>query len=211
MEDKIQRSFIQTYGFKLVCVDDNFSKPFKTYLGKDSVYNFVNSMIKESKSWSGLVKKYFEKELVMTNEDNGNFENSTESWTCDNSYVHDDVKPRDRCHITGKYKGSTHRDCNVNEKLNHKIPVVFHNLKTYDSHFIKQELEQFDLKMNFITNGLEKCMSFKINNGLSLIDSFKFLSFSLDNLVKNLGKDDFKYLSQEFDSNILDLVKQKGC
>ena len=50
MEDKIQRSFIQTYGFKLVCVDDKFSKPFKTYLGKDSVYNFVNSMIKESKS-----------------------------------------------------------------------------------------------------------------------------------------------------------------
>ena len=32
----------------------------------------------------------------------------------------------------------------------------------------------------------------------------------LDSLVKNLGKDDFKYLSQEFESNILNLVKQKG-
>ena len=53
-------------------------------------------------------------------------------------------------------------------------------------------------------------MSFTINNKLSFIDSFQFLSSSLDSLVKNLNKDDFKYLSQEFDNNVLDLVKQKG-
>ena len=52
-------------------------------------------------------------------------------------------------------------------------------------------------------------MNFSINNKLSFIDSFQFLSSSLDSLVKHLSKDDFKYLSQEFDSNILDLVKQK--
>ena len=46
---------------------------------------------------------------------------------------------------------------------------------------------------------------------LSFFDSFQFLNCSLDSLVKNLGKDDFKYLSQEFDNNVLeDLVKQKG-
>ena len=53
-------------------------------------------------------------------------------------------------------------------------------------------------------------MSFSINNKLSFIDSFQFLSSSLDSLVKNLAKDDFKYLSQEFDNNVLDLVKQEG-
>ena len=53
-------------------------------------------------------------------------------------------------------------------------------------------------------------MSFIINNKLNFIDSFYFFSSSLDSLVKNLDKDDFKYLSQEFDNNILDLVKQKG-
>ena len=45
---------------------------------------------------------------------------------------------------------------------------------------------------------------------LRFIDNFQFLSFSLDRLVKNLNKDDFKYQSQEFDYNVLDLVKQKG-
>ena len=42
-------------------------------------------------------------------------------------------------------------------------------------------------------------MSFNINNKLIFVDSFQFLSSSLDNLVKNLDKDDFKYLKLEFD------------
>ena len=49
-------------------------------------------------------------------------------------------------------------------------------------------------------------MSFTINNKLSFIDSFQFLSSSLD----SLAKDDSKYLSQELDNNVLDLVEQKG-
>ena len=57
---------------------------------------------------------------------------------------------------------------------------------------------------------MEKYTSFSINNKLSSFDSFQFLSFSLDSLVKNSSKDDIKYLSQEFDNNALDLVKQKG-
>ena len=53
-------------------------------------------------------------------------------------------------------------------------------------------------------------MSFTINNNLSFIDSFQFLSSSLDSLGQSLNKDDFKYLSQELNNNVLDLVKQIG-
>ena len=73
-----------------------------------------------------------------------------------------------------------------------------------------QELGKFNPEINVIPNGLENCMSFSINNKLHFIHSFKFLSSSLDSLVKNLSNDDFKYLSQEFDNNVLDLVKQNG-
>ena len=62
-----------------------------------------------------------------------------------------------------------------------------------------QELHKFNLKINAIPNGLEEYMSFSINSKLSFIDSFQFLSSSLDSLVKNLAKDDFKNLSQELD------------
>ena len=56
----------------------------------------------------------------------------------------------------------------------------------------------------------EKYMTFNINNKVAFPDSFQSLSSSLDSLIKVLGKDGFKYLSQEFDSVILGLVKQKG-
>ena len=52
-------------------------------------------------------------------------------------------------------------------------------------------------------------MSFTINNKLSFINIIQFPSSSLDSLVKKLNKNDFKYLSQEFSNNVLDLVKQK--
>ena len=156
------------------------------------------------------MKKHFNKELVMTKEDNEDFKNSTTSWICDNDYIDTDVKVRDHCHITGKYRGSADTDCNINLKLNRKIPTVFYNLKNYDSHLIMQEPGKFNLEIRVIPNGLEKYKSFTINNKLSVIDSFQFLCFSFDSLDKNLNKVDFKYLSQEFDKNKLDLVKQKG-
>ena len=81
--------------------------------------------------------------------------------------------------MTGKYGGSAHRDCNINVKLNHKIPVVFHNLKNYDSHLIMQELGKLNLKINAIPNGLEKDKSFTVNNKLSFIESFQFLRSSI--------------------------------
>ena len=52
-------------------------------------------------------------------------------------------------------------------------------------------------------------MNFSIKNTLIFIDRFQFLRFSFDSLVKNLDKDNFRYLSQELDNNVLDLVKQK--
>ena len=56
----------------------------------------------------------------------------------------------------------------------------------------------------------QKNMSFNTNKKLSFINSFHVLSPSLDSLVKALAKDDFRYSSQEFDSNVLYLVKEKG-
>ena len=73
-----------------------------------------------------------------------------------------------------------------------------------------QKLAKFILKINVIPNGLERYISFTINSILSFIDSFQFLSSSLDSSVKSLNKADFKYLSQEIDNNVLGLVKRKG-
>ena len=80
-------------------VDDKFSTPFKSYLGEDAVTNFINSMVEKSKYFSDVMKKHFNKELVMTKKDNEDFKNSTKCWICDYDYVDGDVKVRDHCHI----------------------------------------------------------------------------------------------------------------
>ena len=97
-------------------------------------------MIEKSKYCSDVITKHFNKELVMTNEDNEYSKHSVKCWICNNDYVVSDVKVRDHCHINGKYRDSAHRDYNINLKLDHKVPIVFHNLKSYDSHLIKQKL-----------------------------------------------------------------------
>ena len=71
-----------------------------------------------------------------------------------------------------------------------------------------QKLSKFNLKKNVKTNGLEQYRSLSINN--NFIDGLHFLRSSRDSLVKDLNKDNCKYLSQESENNVLDLVKQKG-
>ena len=103
-------------------------------------------MIEESKYCNDKKKKHFNKELVMVNM--MKILKTLLRWIWGNVYVEGDVKVRDHCHITGKYRGSAHRDCNIKVKFNHKTPIVFQNLKNYDSHLIMQELGKFDLKMD---------------------------------------------------------------
>ena len=45
-------------------------------------------------------------------------------------------KVKDHCHYTGKYRGAAHDICNLRYKTSKEIPVVFHNVSTYDYHFI---------------------------------------------------------------------------
>ena len=117
--------------------------------------------------------------------------------------------------------------CNLKLRIkpeNFKIPVIFHNLHGYDSHFIMQRIgeiakkhaytnkkgEKQDLNINAIPNNMEKYMAFMLGNHLTFIDSFQFISSSLDKLVSNLLKDDLIYTSKVFKGKRLNLMSQKG-
>ena len=56
------------------------------------------------------MKEHFNKELVKTKKVDKEIDNSTKSWVCDYVYADGDVKVRNHCQITGKHKGSAHRD-----------------------------------------------------------------------------------------------------
>ena len=163
--NKHQKHVACSYGYELVCVDNKFSKPFKSYFREDAVYNFTDSMIKESKCCSEMMRKPFNKELEMTKKHNEDFKNSSKCLFCDKNYVDVGVKVKDHCQVTGKYRSSVYRDCNINVKSNNKILID----KNFDFHVIMQELDKFNLKINVILNGLAKYMSFNISKKLIFV------------------------------------------
>ena len=88
------------------------------------------------------------------------FQQNNSCWICKKFIDNDEEKVRDHCHLTGKFRGAAHRNCNTNFQLTKKVPVIFHNLRGYDSHLIFKKLDKFDVKINVITNGSEKHIAF---------------------------------------------------
>ena len=76
-------------------------------------------MVEESKYCREMIITHFNKELVTNKEYNEDFKNSIKCWTCDDHNVDNDVKVKDHCHTTRKYRGSEHRYFNIKLKLNH--------------------------------------------------------------------------------------------
>ena len=56
---------------------------------------------------------------------------------------YDEEKVRDYFYISGKYRGAAHWSCNISLQLTINVPVIFHNLRGYDSHLIFYELTKF--------------------------------------------------------------------
>ena len=81
----------------------------------------------------------------MTAEENEQFERSNICWICGKLIEFND-KVRDHCHITGKYRGSSHWKCNINLKISKQVPVIFPNLKDYGSHLIVKKLRKLIVK-----------------------------------------------------------------
>ena len=129
------------------------------YEGENAVYEFIKAILGEYKYCKKIINKYFNKNLIITEEEDL-FQKSNNCWICKKLIDNDEDKVRDHCHITGKFRGAAHKRCNLNFKSTIKVPVIFHNLKGYDSHLIFNELAKFDVKINVIPNGLEKYMTF---------------------------------------------------
>ena len=214
------------YGYKVVCCyDDEYSKPVQVFRGENAVYKFMENMLEEVDWCKSIMEEHFNKPLVMTEENETDFRKATKCYICDRQYQDKDIRVRDHCHITGKFRGSAHQDCNLKLQINSekiKIPVFFHNLKGYDSDFIMQQIgdiakkhgytnkrgEECHMSINCIPNNMEKYMAFMLGKHLVFLDSFQFMNFSLDNLVKNLPDEAFIYTDEEFHCETL--VKRKG-
>ena len=197
-------------GYDVVCIDDRFTKDLLNYRGKDCVNKFIEMNLREYEYCKDVIKNYFNRNLIMSVEEEKVFQLSNKCWICDKLFDLIDEKVRDHCHVCGKFRGVAHFSCNANFKITKKMPVIFHILKGYDGHLIRKELGNFDVVIDVIPNGLEKYMAFIVNRNLVFIDSMQFMNCSLDCLVRNLVDEDSKYLLKEFEGECLKIVNEKG-
>ena len=220
-----------SYGYKVVCHDnDKLSKPFKMFRGKDAITKFIEALFEEEKEIIDHMKKFKKADIIMKRDQVEKYKSVTNCYICDGEFTDDNKKVRDHCHVSGKYRGAAHDKCNLKLTLSSRIPVVFHNLKGYDSHHIMQKIGQFKTGINIIPNNMEKYTSFsigtermewdykekklvnKVKYNLTFLDSFQFMSSSLSNLIDDLKKSDlqkFKYAFQEFGS-LTRMMTRKG-
>ena len=96
----------------------------------------------------------------MSKKEEKQFQLSNSCWISEKLMDHDNEKFTDHCHVTGRFRATAHWYCNINFHLTKKVPVIFHNLRDYDSHLVFWELRKFDVKTSVIPNGLEKYIAF---------------------------------------------------
>ena len=159
-----------------------------------------------------------EAELNMTFEDNERYRKTDTCHICEETVANSD-KVRDHCHLTGKFRGPAHNDCNLKYKWKKRqrtqnsfvIPVIFHNLKGYDAHLLMSSFGKFkNRRIQCIPNNTERYLSVS-SGGLRFIDSFQFMSSSLEKLVSNMyneSKDKFKLMAREFELDFKYLLRK---
>ncbi|MEW8545679.1 MAG: DNA polymerase, partial [Candidatus Thiodiazotropha sp.] len=154
----------------------------------------------------------------MTEEDHIEYANATHCFICEKAFDKDESnKVIDHCHVSGRFRSAACGSCNLNFQINSFIPVFFHGFRNFDSHIICQAIGEYEDNrkgIKCIPQNMERYISFSLGN-LRFLDSFQFLSSSLECLTENLkangGMKNFKYFFSEFsDKKMAELLLRKN-
>ena len=212
--------------YTIKCMDE------KIYEGKTVLYTmkqedkdigkkFVECLEDDLKKVYEILKT--EIPIRMTEKDEASFNAATACYACGLGLNDDGV--RDHCHLTRKYRGAVHSECNLRMRVSKFVPVIFHNLEGYHSHLFVKSLGLSEGNINCIPKTDEKYISFckkivmetftdkdgkerKKTLEIRFLDSLKFTLKSSDGLVGGLKSDQFKTLEKEMGTN--GLLKKKG-
>ena len=161
---------------------------------------------KDLRERASKIINYEEKKMIpLTTEEKIYHNNQKICYVCKKEFNNNDkknYKVRDHCHYTGKYRAAAHNICNLRYKVPKEIPIVFHNGSTYDYHFIIKELvKEFEGNSEYLSDNTEKYITFsvpikkkienkdlEITHKIKFIDSYRFMSASLSELVDNLSE-----------------------
>lgn len=203
-----QEHEVHSIGYYFHCRYDNTKSYYKSRRGLDCVKWFVNELYEIAGRVALIL--YKEVPMNMSDVDLIAFEASDLCHICKRKFNPGEKKVRDHDHKSGKFRGAAHSECNILYQDSRAIPVVFHNLSGYDSHFIIKEMSTaFEGEVVVIPVNDQKYISFikQIDNlaidhrndiHLKFIDSFRFMAASLDKLSSYLPSEEKLILKNEF-------------
>ncbi|CAH1639524.1 unnamed protein product [Spodoptera littoralis] len=216
--ESVQAHKASSFAYYICCKAKPDLNEFVSYRGPNCSQTFVKTIINDVKRLHNILQED-RPMLPLTPEELTVHNEATTCHICKTQFVKNDKIVKDHDHFTGKYRGPAHNNCNLNFKKCQFIPIIFHNLSGYDSHLFIKELSGILGRINLIPKSKEKYISFtkfipidKTNTAqLKFIDSFNFLSTSLDKLAKTLHSNDFHHMQLYFpNENLFQLVRRKG-
>lgn len=166
------------------------------YKGIDANEVFISKIEEIENTLTDVIynnKKMYEdvNNIIMTDEEKKLHKNCKECWICCDKFNSNNIKVRHHNHITGKYHSTICNRCNLQVKPKIKIPVMFHNLN-YDKNVFFKSICKFDKinsnKVSILPDNTQSFKSFSIGN-LTFIDTFRFMSTSLEKLIQNVDQD----------------------
>ncbi|XP_074109310.1 uncharacterized protein LOC141534068 [Cotesia typhae] len=131
------------------CSYDNTLSRFQLNRSPDCINWFVKQLESLALDFEKILKNLI-KMKPLTREQHDRHNQATECHICEKPITSTTDKVYDHCHFTGNYRNAAHKSCNVNYQKSTIIPIVFHNLSGYDSHFI----------IKFMASSLEKLASY---------------------------------------------------
>ena len=182
---------------------------YESPLGYNNVDWFVNEVIKLEKKMAFCFKNT-KKDIIMTEQDEEDFKNNIICSFSEKNNESDKV--RGHCQLTDNYRGPARSKCNFNvtQDSSNIIPFIFHIFSKNDCHMFFKRLvdKQNDkVKVDIIPKTKEEHIS--VTYGcIRFIDSYRFLSMSMDGLIKKLNEVDIRFLKEEFSDKWEDLNKK---
>ncbi|XP_072375164.1 uncharacterized protein [Diabrotica undecimpunctata] len=191
-------------GYFFKCSYDDTLSFYDSYRGKDCMKWFADKLNHLAEDVSTVFMCPYD--INMTTQQESDFHAATHCHICEQRFSPEDKKVRDHDHLTpeNNYRGAAHEGCNINYKDAHTIPVIFHNLSGYDAHFIVNDIAtHIKGPVDLLPITKEKYISFTkhIDDArikFRFIDSFRFMSYSLDKLASYLPE--FPNLKSQYTS-----------
>ena len=183
------------------CVQNQYDSPAIVFSGDTCIEQFLEHLVCEEERIVDILDNFHSK-LVYSEEDFESLQNATVCEVCHCVFGPNELKFKDHNHLNFSTVSNKRkilcRICNLvhgrqtSKKMT--IPVIGHCSSKFDIHFVLRKLKNTESRpLKVLARNTESLISLRWGNHLNFVDSYSFLSASLDHLASLLQEESLTY------------------